>query len=190
MGKADRSEITLTDKQLKGLEVLGKIDVDKLDEKGIFGKGPVRVSWVGRMFQWIDINILDKTSRLWMYALEAVGVVLIFIVLDDVRRGLGFVSKAPDDFALKKAQLYINSLVSIIPALAAMVATICGALPTVIAVFRSLNQKWKNGNGNGNGASTLPGAPAPVPRPAAPTPAPPPKEPKSDVGSKIPPIGS
>jgi hypothetical protein len=171
MAKSDKSEILLSDKQLKGLEALGKIDVDRLTNI----KLPPQLSWVGRMFIWIDINILDKTSRLMMYVLEIAGILSLYVIINKVILGLNLIRIAPDELGLTKAKIYIDSLVAIMPALAAMVATICGALPTVIAVFRSLDKKWKNGNGKQ----------VPVASPEVPVQK---KEPKSDVGSKIPPM--
>ena len=112
-------------------------------------KGPATTQCgrVGRIFQWIDDNILSKTSRLWMYLLEVVGVVVIFVILNRFLAGLDMLMDAKTELALKKAQLYIESVKQGATPIAAMVATICGAIPTVIATFKSLNKKWKNGHG-------------------------------------------
>jgi len=146
-------EITLSSKQLKGLDMLGKIDFDS-----VFSTK--KLSWVGKFFQWLDMNIFDKSSRAWMYLLEAAGVVAIFMILNDVRIGLHQIASSKSELELKIATTYINSVVTLAPAIATMVATICGALPTVIGIMRSLNTKWKAGNGTSLPSSTnSPGTP-------------------------------
>lgn len=116
-----------------------------------------KISVVGKFFQWIDDNILDKTSRLWMYVLEITGVLVIGIVLREFVHGLDMIANAKTDTELKKAELFISSVKECITPIAAMVSTICAALPTVMGVFRSLKKKWENGNANkSNGESGIP----------------------------------
>lgn len=126
---ANDDEITIRTSQLKQI----------LQEKN-------KVSIVGKFFQWIDDNILDKTSRLWMYALEVAGLVVIAVVLREFVIGLEMIADAKTDIELKKAELFISSVKECITPIAAMVSTICAALPTVMGVFRSLKKKWENGN--------------------------------------------
>lgn len=132
-------EMILNSKQLKGLELLSKIDVDK-------AVSIKQLSWVGRFFYWLDINIFDKTTKLWLYLLETAGVVAIFIIIDDMQHGLSKIAASTNEFELKVAESYVSSVIQLAPAVAAMVATICGALPAIIGVMRSLKTKWKNGN--------------------------------------------
>ena len=101
-----------------------------------------RCSWIGRVFVWIDDNILSKTTRLWMYLLEVAGIVFIFIIIKKVNVGLQLVADAQTHLDLKKAEMYVDSLASLAPAVATMVATICGAIPVVMGIFRSLKKKW------------------------------------------------
>ena len=130
---------TLTEQQRKGLELLAEMDLEKLKAEPSLQK---KCSWVGRFFQWIDDNILSKTSRLWMYFLEIAGVIFIFIIIKKVEVGLNLVALGRSTFELQKAEIYINSLTKLAPAIATMVATICGAIPTIMGVFRSLKKKW------------------------------------------------
>lgn len=101
-----------------------------------------RISWVGRFFQWLDDNILSKTTRLLMYMLEVAGVVAIFLILYEFRHGIKLIQHATDDFSLKKAETIVTSVKDFASPLAIMVTTICGGIPTVMGVFRSLKKKW------------------------------------------------
>jgi CRISPR/Cas system endoribonuclease Cas6 (RAMP superfamily) len=116
-----------------------------------------KISIVGKFFQWIDDNILDKTTRLWMYVLEITGVLVIAIVLREFIAGLEMVSAAQTEMELKKAELFLANVRECITPIAMMVSTICAALPTVMGVFRSLKKKWNNGHGGqeqaGNGVT-------------------------------------
>lgn len=134
-------DVYLTEKQLLGLEKLATIDVESV------GSNLKKCSWVGRMFQWIDDNILDKTSRLWMYILEALGICIIIVFIIKFLHGLNLIASASTDIEIEKAKLYIDAVRTNATPISAMVATICGALPTVIGVFRALKGKWKNGYG-------------------------------------------
>lgn len=131
-------EITLTEKQLIGLERLGELTNIK---------EPVRkLSWIGRFFDWININILDKTSKFWVYCLEIAGIFFIVIVVSEFRTGLQMIVDANTELELQKAQLFVDAVKSSATPIAAMVATICGALPSIIGILRTLKTKWKNGN--------------------------------------------
>jgi len=133
-------KVSLSDKQLKGLEILSEMDSARLlSETSLTPK----CSWVGRAFQWIDDNILSKTSRLWMYLLEIVGLVCISIILSKVDNGLLLISEAKTELDIQKAKMYVDALIQLAPALASMIATICGALPLAIGAFRSLKSKWE-----------------------------------------------
>ena len=101
-----------------------------------------KISWVGHFFQWLDDNILSKTTRLLMYLLECAGVVAIFIILYEFRHGVKLIEHATDDFSLKKAEVIVTSVKDFASPLAIMVTTICGGIPTVMGVFRSLKKKW------------------------------------------------
>lgn len=106
---------------------------------------PQKLAWVGRVFQWIDVNILSNTTRLWMYILEILGIVAICIIMFQFNSGLQMISSAKTDFEIAKAKLFIESVKESATPIATMVATICGALPTVMGIFRSLKKKWTNG---------------------------------------------
>ena len=136
----NKDEITLNKKQLKGLDALSNIDIDAVVKTLSSNK---KLSWVGKVFVWIDDNILDHTSRLLMYVLEILGVVAVYMIMRDIQFGFHKLNAANTEMALKKAESYLDHLVSITPVLAAMIATICGALPTIIGVLRSVNNKWK-----------------------------------------------
>ena len=115
-------------------------------------------SWVGPFFQWLDDNILSKTTRLWMYALEVAGVIVIFTVLSEYKTGFSLIIKAKTAVDLQRAQMFIDAVTNSATPLAAMVATICGGIPTVMGVFKSFNKKWKNGSTPAiNGSETIPG---------------------------------
>lgn len=101
-----------------------------------------RVLWVGHFFQWLDDNILSKTTRLLMYVLEFSGVFAICIIIYEFRHGIALIEIATDDFSLKKAESIVGSVKDFASPLAIMVTTICGAVPTVMGVFRSLKKKW------------------------------------------------
>ena len=109
------------------------------------------LSWVGKMFDWIDFNILSKSTRLWMYILEITGIVAICIVIYQFNKGMQFLIQAKTDFEMQKAKMLIDAVKSSAGPISAMVATICGAIPSIMGIFRSLKVKWANGNGNGNG---------------------------------------
>lgn len=116
-----------------------KTDVVVVKQEEHKGK---KISWVGRAFQWLDDNILSKTTRLLMYVLECAGVVAIFIIIYEFRHGIALIEIATDDFSLKKAESIVGSVKDFASPLAIMVTTICGAIPTVMGVFRSLKKKW------------------------------------------------
>ena len=103
--------------------------------------------WIGKIFDWLDENILSKTTRLWMYLLEIAGVVVIFIMVSEFQKGFEMILKANTELELKKAHLFIESVKNSAGPIATMVATICGAIPVVIGALRSLKTKWANGNG-------------------------------------------
>jgi len=119
------------------------IKKDKLKEilKVIF-----KFRWIGKIFDWIDETILSKTTRLWMYLLEVVGVVVIFIMVNEFQKGFDMILKANTELELKKAHVFIESVKNSAGPIATMVATICGAIPVVIGALRSLKTKWSNGN--------------------------------------------
>ena len=144
------TKAALTEKQRQGLELLAEMDLEKFKSASLQKK----CSWVGRFFQWIDDNILSKTTRLWMYFLEIAGVIFIFIIIKKVEVGLNLVALGRSTFELQKAEIYINSLTKLAPAIATMVATICGAIPTIMGVFRSLKKKWNAPGTNGAPAAT------------------------------------
>jgi len=135
-----QEEITLTNKQLKGLELLSKIDLRTISSRE-------KLSWVGKVFQWVDINIFDKSTRLWMYLLEASGAISVFVIIGDVQHGLHKIATSTTELELRIAESYVKSLIDIAPALAAMIASICAALPAIMGIMRSVNVKWKNGHG-------------------------------------------
>ena len=149
-------EITLNSKQLKGLDILSKIDVDSI----LANK---KLSWVGKILVWLDVNIFENSTRLIMHLLEIVGVVAIYVIISDVQVGLHKVSIATTDLELARAKTYLDSLVQLAPALATMIATICGALPSIIGLMRSVHMKWKNNSTNGNGNGNGNGSPVPPP---------------------------
>jgi len=133
-------EITLTDKQLLGLKHLEKLDLSKIDT--IIEK----TSIVGRFFQWVDDNILSKTTRLWMYCLEASGTIIIFTILHEFQVGFKMILNAQTQLEIQKAQMLVDAVTNAATPLATMVATICGGIPVVMGVFRSLKKKWENGS--------------------------------------------
>jgi len=121
-------------------------DLKRLLQSVDFSASIARVSIVGRFFQWVDDNILDKTSRLWMYILEISGIVVIGIIIHEFTQGLNMIENAQTDLELKRAEMFMNNVRDCITPIAAMVSTICAALPTVMGVFRSLKNKWQNGH--------------------------------------------
>ena len=142
-------DIYLSEQQLKGLELLSKMTPEQLSKLPM-GLGK-KLSWVGRMFVWIDENIFSKTTRLWLYVLEIIGIVVIFIVVGKAKIGLNMIIDAKTELDLTKARMYMDSLIALAPAIAGMIVSISGALPAVIATFRSLGKKWKaNGYKNEN----------------------------------------
>jgi len=130
--------ILLTDKQLKGLEKLGE------DTKR-------KPSWIARLFDWIDYNILSRTTKIWVYCLEIVGIIALFMVLDEFKTGLELIRTAKDALELQKAKVYMDAVITSAPSLATMIAVIGGALPGLIGALRTLKKKWINGYANGNG---------------------------------------
>lgn len=123
--------------------VLGPEQIKKL--RNILEETNEKVSIVGRVFQWIDDNILSKTTRLWMYVLEIMGIISIIVVLLKFTQGLNMITNAQNDVDFHRAELYLSYVRDCIAPIATMVATICAALPTVMGVFRALKKKW-NGN--------------------------------------------
>jgi hypothetical protein len=111
---------------------------------------PIKISWIGRMFDWIDFNILSRSTRLWMYMLEILGIVAICIIIYQFNKGMNLIVAAKTNFEIQKAKMFVDAVKSSAGPISAMVATICGALPSIMGIFRSLKVKWKNGNGNGN----------------------------------------
>jgi hypothetical protein len=77
-----------------------------------------------------------------MYVLECAGVVAIFIIIYEFRHGIALIEIATDDFSLKRAESIVDSVKEFASPLAIMVTTICGAIPTIMGVFRSLKKKW------------------------------------------------
>ena len=136
-------EFKLTRKQFDILNKLSELDISRLDcileNKSI----------IGRFFQWIDDNILSKTTRLWMYLLEMSGIFAIFIVLFEVKSGFELLYNSTTELEIQKAKLLLDSVTNAATPLATMIATICGGIPVVMGVFRSFNKKWKN-NDQGN----------------------------------------
>jgi len=105
-------------------------------------KSKKKCSWVGRFFQWIDDNILSKTTRLLMYVLEFAGIFAIYMILHEFIQGIDMMTGAANEFELQKAQLIVDSVKEFASPLAVMVTTICGAIPTIMGVFKSLKKKW------------------------------------------------
>ena len=103
-----------------------------------------KLSWIGRFFLWLDYNILSKSTKLWMYLLEALGIVAICIVMFQFDKGLKMIVDAKTQFQINQAKLFVDTVKSSAQPIATMVATICGALPTIIGVLRSLKTKWKD----------------------------------------------
>ena len=133
---SDKEEVFLNSKQLEVLEHLASIDLSKINKLKKVG------SRVGKFFDWLDNNVLSKTTKLWMYFLECAGVIIIFVIIWDVKTGLRMIATSTDELSLQKSKMYIDSITQLAPSLAGMVTTICGALPAVMGAFRSLNKKW------------------------------------------------
>jgi hypothetical protein len=108
---------------------------------------PMKLSWIGKVFDWIDFNILSRSTRLWMYLLEILGIVAICIIIYQFNKGLNLIVAAKTDFEIKKAKMFVDAVKSSAGPISAMVATICGALPSIMGIFRSLKVKWANGHG-------------------------------------------
>jgi len=143
----------LSPEHLKGLEVLSKINPDRVPH--FLAK---KMSWVGRFFKWIDDNILDKTTRLWMYLLEALGGIIICIFVSKFTDGLDLILKASNELEMAKAQAYIDAIKTSAAPISVMVATICGALPTVMGMFRAFKTKWKSPSDNSQTIPIVPSA--------------------------------
>lgn len=105
-----------------------------------------KLSWVGKMFDWIDFNILSRSTRLWMYILEITGIVAICIIIYQFNLGLQLLIKAKTTFEMEKAKMLIDAVKSSAGPISTMVATICGAIPSIMGIFRSLKVKWTNDN--------------------------------------------
>ena len=108
-----------------------------------------QLSWVGRMFDWIDFNILSKSARLWMYILEILGIIAISIIIYQFNKGMHLIESAKTPFDIEKAKIFIDAIKNSAGPIATMVATICGAIPSIMGIFRSLKTKW-NGNDSVN----------------------------------------
>jgi len=137
-----QEEIFLTQKQLNILSQLEQVDLSQLfptTEEVI-----EKLSRIGKLIDWININILDKSTKLWLHILEIIGIGTIVVILLWGRSGLDLILQAKTELDLQKARLYIDSITQIAPSIAGMVATICGAIPAIIGVLRSLGKKWTN----------------------------------------------
>lgn len=119
-----------------------KIELTKLEKAKRFLKKVIKLRWIGKLFDWFDKTILSKTTRLWMYLLEAAGVIVIFIMIGEFQKGFKMVLEATNEIELKRAQLFIDAVKNSATPIATMVATICGATPVVIGALRSLKTKW------------------------------------------------
>ena len=104
-----------------------------------------KLSWIGRFFIWLDDNILSKTTKLWMYMLEGLGVFAICVIMYQFSEGLEMIVSAETKLELDKAKLFVDTVRSSAQPIGTMVATICGAIPTIIGVLRSLKTKWAVG---------------------------------------------
>ena len=104
-----------------------------------------RLSWIGRFFIWLDYNIFSRSTKLWMYLLEALGILAICVIMFQFNEGLKMIVNAKTEFEINKAKLFVDTVKSSAQPIATMVATICGAIPTIIGVLRSLKNKWAGG---------------------------------------------
>ena len=104
-----------------------------------------KLSWIGRLFIWLDYNIFSRSTKLWMYLLEALGILAICVIMFQFNEGLKMIVNAKSEFEINKARLFVDTVKSSAQPIATMVATICGAIPTIIGVLRSLKNKWAGG---------------------------------------------
>lgn len=146
---AKKQEVKLTDEQITRLnEILSTpagTPIMPIEEKE-----PL----VGRIFQWVDDNIISKTTRLWMYFLEIFGCVCIAIIISDFQYSFRMIRDASTAFDLQKAQVLMQAIKDSSGPLAAMIATISAALPALMAAFRTLGKKWgTSGDSSGNGSN-------------------------------------
>lgn len=140
--KQQQEEIYLSQKQLDILSQLEQVDISKLLPTA--EEDNENISWIGKLIDWINTNILDKSTKLWLHILEIIGIGAIVIILLWGHSGLGLILQAKTELDLQRAKLYIDSITQIAPSVAGMVATICGAIPAIIGVLRSLGKKWTN----------------------------------------------
>lgn len=136
----EKQEISLTENQLLGLEKLGKTDIKK-------------ESWILRSLDWIS-SILNRTTKIWIICLEIIGVIVIFVIIGEVKITMKAITTATTELDFKKAEMMINALKDLAPSIATMVAVICGAIPGLVGVLRSLNKKWNGINDNNNNGNS------------------------------------
>ena len=127
----DIEVVTFTDNQLGNLKRIAS---------GILK--PVNSSVVGRFFDWLDTNVLSKTTRLWMYFLEILGCAIIIYIVAIWNKGFNMIEAAQTELELQRAQMYIDAIRGGTTPIATMVSVICAAIPTVMGSFRSLKKKW------------------------------------------------
>jgi len=130
-----KQEISLNEKQLKGLERLGELTSKIPSKKGM---------WLSRFIDKVSA-ILSRTTKIWIIILEMIGVIVILIFVGEVQLTLKMIMKATTELDFKKAEMMVNALRDLAPSIATMVGVICGAIPGLVGVLKSLNKKWQNG---------------------------------------------
>lgn len=134
-----------------------KDKIDGMDEKELketlkaLDKKPKRKSLVYRIMDSID-NFLDKSSRIYVYTLEIIGIAIVIYLLSEFIVGIRLIYKGE----LDRGQAIVEAVRIAVASVKEILIGIFIAVPTAIGTLRSLNKKWSgNGNGNGNGSPPI-----------------------------------
>lgn len=103
---------------------------------------------VTRFFNWLD-PILSRSSKLWMYLLECVGVLAVVVLLSFAVAGFTMIVWYDRD----RGKELVEAVVSSANSLQVLIVGVTGALPAIIGLLRQKNKD--------KGCSTSPGSSTP-----------------------------
>lgn len=96
---------------------------------------------LGAFFDGVD-ELLDRTSRFWMYLLEAIGVVILIILFVKFYRAIEAIQLTTNEMELARAKAVIDAIQIAAGSMKELIIGLCAAIPALIGFLRQQGKKW------------------------------------------------
>jgi hypothetical protein len=105
---------------------------------------------LGSFFDGVD-ELLDRTSRFWMYLLEAIGVIILIILFVKFYHAIEAIEFTTNEIELARARAVIDAIQIAAGSMKELIIGLCAAIPALIGFLRQQGKKWGSSSSGSRG---------------------------------------